>query len=316
MDDNTTLQQRPRFSRRGFIGGAAALVMTGGGTAAWALDRFVVEHPEVTDASALWSSTTTSSSSSSGTVNGTIWSSDAGTISITAHTSGSGSSASAWYVADLQLADASYLRTAFAEDTYGENIIEYPSVMASDNNAIWALNGDYYGFRDTGIVVRNGVAFRDAGARQGLALFSDGRLALYDETATTAAALVSQGVWQTWSFGPGLVDDGRALSGLDSVEVDTNPGNHSIQGNQPRTGFGMIEPNHFVGIAFDGRSSGYSQGVSLTAFADLFVDLGAQVAYNLDGGGSTDMVFNDALVNKPLGTGKERGTSDILYVAR
>ncbi len=57
-------------------------------------------------------------------------------------------------------------------------------------------------------------------------------------------------------------------------------------------------------------------GVSLTAFADLFVDLGAQVAYNLDGGGSTDMVFNDALVNKPLGTGKERGTSDILYVAR
>ena len=103
MDDITTLQQRPRFSRRGFIGGAAALVMTGGGTAAWALDRFVVEHAEVTDASALWSSTTTSSSSSSGTVNGTIWSSDAGTISITAHTSGSGSSASAWYVADLQL---------------------------------------------------------------------------------------------------------------------------------------------------------------------------------------------------------------------
>ena len=177
MDDNTTLQQRPRFSRRGFIGGAAALVMTGGGTAAWALDRFVVEHPEVTDASALWSSTTTSSSSSSGTVNGTIWSSDAGTISITAHTSGSGSSASAWYVADLQLADASYLRTAFAEDTYGENIIEYPSVMAADNNAIWALNGDYYGFRDTGIVVRNGVAFRAAGARLGLALVSDGRLA-------------------------------------------------------------------------------------------------------------------------------------------
>ena len=49
--------------------------------------------------------------------------------------------------------------------------------------------------------------------------------------------------------------------------------------SSPRTGFGMIETNHFVGIAFDGRSSGYSQGVSLTAFADLFVDLGAQVAY-------------------------------------
>ena len=34
--------------------------------------------------------------------------------------------------------------------------------------------GDYYGFRDTGIVIRNGVAFRDAGARQGLAFYADG----------------------------------------------------------------------------------------------------------------------------------------------
>ena len=49
--------------------------------------------------------------------------------------------------------------------------------------------------------------------------------------------------------------------------------------------------------------------------AQVFVDRGAQVAYNLDGGGSSAMVFNGALVNNPLGKGKERGTSDIVYVA-
>ena len=49
--------------------------------------------------------------------------------------------------------------------------------------------------------------------------------------------------------------------------------------------------------------------------AQVFVEHGAQVAYNLDGGGSTTMVLGDALVNNPLGKGQERGTSDIIYIA-
>lgn len=53
----------------------------------------------------------------------------------------------------------------------------------------------------------------------------------------------------------------------------------------------------------------------MTEFAGMFTDLGAQVAYNLDGGGSSTMVFNDSLVNKPQGGTKERGSSDIIYVA-
>ena len=53
----------------------------------------------------------------------------------------------------------------------------------------------------------------------------------------------------------------------------------------------------------------------MTEFAALFADLGATVAYNLDGGGSSTMVFDDAVVNDPLGKGQERGTSDIIYVA-
>jgi exopolysaccharide biosynthesis protein len=43
-------------------------------------------------------------------------------------------------------------------------------------------------------------------------------------------------------------------------------------------------------------------------------DLGCTTAYNLDGGGSSAMYFNGELVNNPLGRGKERGVSDILYI--
>jgi exopolysaccharide biosynthesis protein len=126
---------------------------------------------------------------------------------------------------------------------------------------------------------------------------------------------VAAGVYNTFSFGPDLVDDGEIVDGIDNIEIDTNFGNHSIQGEQPRTGIGVIDDNHFVLVVVDGRSTGYSRGVSMTEFAEIFVGLGATQAYNLDGGGSSTMYFNGDLVNNPLGKGKERGTSDILYIA-
>jgi exopolysaccharide biosynthesis protein len=96
--------------------------------------------------------------------------------------------------------------------------------------------------------------------------------------------------------------------------VDTNFGNHSIQGSNPRTGIGIIDENHFVFIVVDGRSPGYSKGVTLTEFAQIFKDLGCTDAYNIDGGGSSTMVFMGRVVNNPLGKNKERGTSDILFI--
>ena len=68
-------------------------------------------------------------------------------------------------------------------------------------------------------------------------------------------------------------------------------------------------------MVVDGRSTGYSAGVALSELAAIFQKLGATEAYNLDGGGSSTMYFNGALVNNPLGKGNERGTSDILYFA-
>ena len=82
-------------------------------------------------------------------------------------------------------------------------------------------------------MIRNGVVYRDSGAREGLAFYRDGSVKLYDETATNAQTLVNEGVWNTLSFGPALVKDSAIVDGIDSVEVDTNFGNHSIQGNQP-----------------------------------------------------------------------------------
>ena len=296
-----------RMSRRLLLGGTAGVVGLGG-TAAWALDRYVIEHVEGTV-------TDSATAAPTGTSTDDGYTSSTTSLSIEKVTTGSGSDTITYFVADITTTDATLIRSAFAQDKFGTNITAYPSVIAQDKNAVLAINGDYYGFRDTGIVVRDGIAYRDKGARQGLAMYRDGSMKLYDETATTAKQLIADGVWSTLSFGPGLVEDGTVIDGIDSIEIDTNFGNHSIQGEQPRTAVGMIAANHVLWIVVDGRSTGYSRGMTMPELAQVFLDRGAQVAYNLDGGGSSAMVFNGSLVNNPLGKGKERGTSDILYVA-
>lgn len=307
-----------RMGRRAALYGIGAVAFAGlGTTGGWALNRYVVDHVEVSNASEQTSTAiqAVAADTTGATSSANSYTSDTATIKITKVVTGSGSDQVTYFVADVTVSDATIVKSAFANDQFGQNIIAYPSAIAAQAGAVLAINGDYYGFRDTGIQIRNGVIYRDAGAREGLAFYKDGSMKLYDETATNAKTLLSEGVWQTLSFGPGLVEGGTVRSGIESVEVDTNFGNHSIQGQQPRTGIGLIGNNHLLFVAADGRSPGYSRGVTMTEFAEIFVSLGAEVAYNLDGGGSTAMIFQGNLVNNPLGKGQERGTSDIVYIA-
>jgi len=297
------------------------LVLGLGGTTAWALDRFVIEHVEISDVAQYEAENSTGTASadqsaaatSEPVLTDTSYASDAATVSLSTVVTGSGTDTVTFYVADVTLTDATALRSAFAQNSFGENIIDLTSSIASQNNAIFAINGDYYGFRDTGIVIRNGVVYRDEPARDGLAFYLDGSVEVYDETTTSADELLANGVWNTLSFGPAIVEGGDIVAGIENVEIDTNFGNHSIQGEQPRTAVGVIDDNHLVFVVVDGRDPGYSAGVTLPDLAAIMQGLGATTAYNLDGGGSSTMYFNGTVINQPS-NGGERETSDILYV--
>jgi exopolysaccharide biosynthesis protein len=117
------------------------------------------------------------------------------------------------------------------------------------------------------------------------------------------------------SFGPAVLRDGEVPDGIEDVEIDTNVGNHSIQGDQPRTAIGAKENGDLVLMVVDGRAEGYSRGASLPELGQLLQDEGCVTGYNLDGGGSSTMVFQGELVNRPRGGTEERAVSDIVYVA-
>ena len=73
-----------------------------------------------------------------------------------------------------------------------------------------------------------------------------------------------------------------------------------------------FEPGHYCFITVDGRQSGYSRGLEIDRFAQLFADLGCTVAYNLDGGQSSVMTFNQQVYNQPYLGGRNSG--DILLI--
>lgn len=239
----------PTASRRAVLFGGLGTLGVAGLGGGWAYDRFLREHTEISDVSAYEAQATSSASSSATggeteltgmTVADTGLTADNGSINLKTIVLNEGTSDQITaYTAEVKLGSASILRSAFAKNQFGLNIVEIPSTIASEHNAIWAINGDYYGFRETGIVVRNGVVYRDSPAREGLAFYADGRVRVYDETTTTAQKLVDEGVLNTLSFGPGLLENGAIRAGIEEVEVDTNFGNHSIQGNQPRTAVGQ-----------------------------------------------------------------------------
>lgn len=214
------------------------------------------------------------------------------------------------YVADIRLSSAEYLKTALAEGSYGRNIKQTTSDMAKDNGAILAVNGDYYGARSSGYVLRNGVLYRDDPSdRQALVIDAQGDLHITEEQQTDADDLVSQGVRQVLSFGPGLVTGGQ-------ICVDRNTEVDQATTSNPRTAIAQVGELHYLLVVSDGRTS-RSEGLSLYELAEFLQELGAVTAYNLDGGGSSTMWFNGSVVNEPVNHGSkvsERRVSDIVYI--
>ena len=213
------------------------------------------------------------------------------------------------YVADIRLSSIEYLKTAFAENTYGKNITAKTSEIASEHNAILAINGDYYGAQEKGYVIRNGILFREkSNSEDVLCVYADGTMAVADPDTVTAQELADSGVWQAFSFGPGLLENGQI-----TVTQDQEVGRSKA--SNPRTAIGMIAPGHYVFVVSDGRTED-SAGLSLYQLAQIMQSLGVQVGYNLDGGGSSTMVFMGEIVNNPTTGGriKERSVSDIVYI--
>ena len=217
------------------------------------------------------------------------------------------------YVADVTVSSSDYLKTAFAQNAFGTNVTAKTSETAKNNNAILAVNGDYYGANSTGYVIRNGVVYRDTvredSSNGDLAIYKDGSFKIIYEDQISADQLVKDGVVNLLAFGPALVENGE-------IAVGTNEEVGQAMASNPRTAIGIIDANHYIIVVSDGRTS-ESKGLSLYQMAEVMKSYGVKTAYNLDGGGSSTLYFNSQVINKPTTGGNkisERAVSDIVYI--
>lgn len=219
---------------------------------------------------------------------------------------GDGSDRITYFVADVYVTNAGVIKTAFADGVFGKNIKDSVYNMAVDNNAIFAVNGDFYGNSERSIVIRNGVKYRnDDNDADVCVLFTDGTVKTYSPAEYNEDEVIAQGAWQAWNFGPALLDgNGNVLTTFNTTSY--------LNSSNPRSAFGSVSPGHYIFVTVDGRMEGYSKGATLSELAAIMCDEGCMTAYNLDGGKSAMMYFDNRIVNAPDGGGRD--LSDIIYI--
>lgn len=213
---------------------------------------------------------------------------------------------------EVKLADSSQLRRAITGNRYGYGVDEYPTRMASNVNAVLAMSGDFYGFRDLGITVYQRQLYRHAPASVDTAYFTaDGNMIFSKrgELMDRAAAeqfIDDNDVLFAVAFGPVMVENGEPVHTAEYAIGEIND-------RYSRAAIAQKDELHYLvmTVNFEGpcqKTCTLEQAVQYISAKNV------RQAYTLDGGQTASVVFNGQMVNRP-DWGEERTMSDIIYFA-
>lgn len=204
-----------------------------------------------------------------------------------------------------------------AESKRDETALESPIKLAQDAGAVVAINDDFCRYREkynqrTGIVVRDGEVRADRTYPQNrsripslevLAMFEDGTMKTFASDAHTGQEYLDMGVTDTWAFGPALVQEGEVPRYFYSDVYRSY--------REPRCAMGMVKPGEYCALVITGRKEG-SRGATFGWMAEKMLAMGAVEALNLDGGGTTALVFLGELLNKSEKNQTSRAVSGLI----
>ena len=223
-----------------------------------------------------------------------------------------------YYMAEIVLARGSSLYTVTYNPEHPGRTNGLPQAMALSSHAVYAQSGDFYSYRVShdrypGSIVRDGkVLYKKTYSKvidaipnlATIAFFPSGKAEVNEAHEMSAKDYVDRGASTVMAFGPILIRDGE-MADLDKSEY-----NHL----EPRSCFGVVGPNHFVGLLVEGRKK-HSDGADLATCAQLLYDFGCTDAINLDGGNTAAMLFMGESVQLAENGGvdeNERAIPDIL----
>ena len=213
-------------------------------------------------------------------------------------------------IAEVKIADASQFRRFVADGEYGSGSKYVPAEMATSVNAVLATNGDFYAFRDMGIIVYDSTLMRAEGysmdscfiAGNGDLIFS--HLGQYTTREAMQQLIDDNDIRFSLAFGPILIEDGEMCWIKDPYPVG--------EGNQyyPRIALCQRDSLHYLMVSVSNEPP-YGPAHTLQVFTENLMDMGCKMAYNLDGGQSATIVMDNKTVNYVW----QRKVSDIIYFA-
>lgn len=208
-----------------------------------------------------------------------------------------------FFVADILVEDVTDIKTAFAKGTYQAGGVRAMETIAKANRCVVAISGDFSKWHDNGLIVRNGEVCRKQKISSDLCvLYRSGEMETYEAGTVTPDEILQMDPWQTWHFGPELLDD----NGQPKTKFNTTVGRRN-----PRSVIGYYEPGHYCFVVVDGRQRRYSNGLNMADLSLLMYNLGCVRAYNLDGGATAHMSWQNEVINSPS---KDRKVHDVICV--
>ena len=216
-----------------------------------------------------------------------------------------------WRIAWVEVASPTQLRTAYAGKTIKKDTTGLVTVMAKQHNAVVAINGDNY----TNEKAKHSFVYRMGEMRQSK-LNKQKDLLIIDEHGDFHTFIKSAGadtfekdtglkIVNAFMFGPALVKEGEVLK--TDKDYNFNP-----NGREPRCAIGQLDSLSYVMVIADGRGNSGSEGATHQELAEFMASLGCREAYNLDGGNSAIMVYNNEIYNYKA---RERDVADMIYFA-
>lgn len=201
-------------------------------------------------------------------------------------------------LAKVRLKNPDNIKVRLARNTYGE--VETTSEAVNSENAVLGVNGG--GFYSTvkkgktiyvsvGNTVVDGELLNKFVPSANDIFFCGFNAAgkLVGGNFSTESSLMALAPRNGASFLPAIMKNSRSLAIPKSWR----------QTRQPRTIVGYFANGDIFFWVIDGRQNGWSKGATLEQVQAKLQTLGAVDAYNLDGGGSSTMVFKGKLINRP-----------------
>jgi exopolysaccharide biosynthesis protein len=208
-----------------------------------------------------------------------------------------------YFFADIYVADIKYFKTAFGVNPNTIGKTEHVDQSSKENNGIVAINGDNCSPTTSALIIRNTKIFiQKKSSADELVIYNDGTMQTFAAGGFDMNKIIAEAPYQAWTFGPMLLNNGQPMTSFNST----------VKVADPRTAIGYYEPGHYCFVDVDGRQPGYSKGYTMTELSQKMHDLGCKVAFNLDGGGSTQMAFMGTTISSPCGD--YRAVSDNIYI--